>query len=443
MNNDNQNKKYILFSPVGTHDPIGVSKDGVPSEGSMLHIIRHYKPSIVYLYITKELNYNDNRYETAIKEFYPNCEVYNIFSEVEKVNDYDIFMNDFRKYINEIHDKYSKDGYEILLNVASGTPAMKSNLLLEVVNNSIKLIPIQVRTPIERANFNNEKKIEFDINLLDKINKDNEDNNNRCSEIKILTFKKTKMHSQIESLIKRYEYFSALTLLNDDEYSKELFDEKIFKYLEHAYLRLNLKYNDSNIEAFNDYIKKIEDEDIKEFLEYYYVMKVKYKKNELSDFIIRLTPFTTQLLFIFLSRNIEELKNVLIKNKKGIRIVNVKNSNDEDFKILFDDLKDNGTLFNFSHLLKMYDFYQKRYNDSGKYFIDIMQLLMEIRNIEVKYRNNIAHRMVNMSEDKVRTDIENILVKCDEFLKITFGDIKLNYFVYDEINKNILELLQK
>ena len=59
--NDNQKKKYILFSPVGTHDPIGISKDKTKvSEGSMLHIIRHYKPEIVYLYITEELNKNDN-----------------------------------------------------------------------------------------------------------------------------------------------------------------------------------------------------------------------------------------------------------------------------------------------------------------------------------------------------------------------------------------------
>lgn len=47
-------KKYVLFSPVGTHDPVGVvDKDGKPSEGSMLHIIRHYKPEVVYLYIIK------------------------------------------------------------------------------------------------------------------------------------------------------------------------------------------------------------------------------------------------------------------------------------------------------------------------------------------------------------------------------------------------------
>ena len=66
--NDNQKKKYILFSPVGTHDPIGISKDKTKiSEGSMLHIIRHYKPEIVYLYVAKEVNKTDNRYKRAIE----------------------------------------------------------------------------------------------------------------------------------------------------------------------------------------------------------------------------------------------------------------------------------------------------------------------------------------------------------------------------------------
>ena len=37
--------KRILFSPVGGTDPIRNCHDG-----SMLHICRHYKPDIVYLY---------------------------------------------------------------------------------------------------------------------------------------------------------------------------------------------------------------------------------------------------------------------------------------------------------------------------------------------------------------------------------------------------------
>ena len=197
-------KKYVLFSPVGTHDPVGViDKDGKPSEGSMLHIIRHYKPEVVYLYITKELNYNDNRYEKAIKKFHPNCKVEKILSKVpeNKVHSYDAFINDFKKTIDEINNNY-KD-YEILLNIASGTPQMKSDLILEYITRNIKLIPVQVSTPIGASNFNSESKNEKIINKkidiekeLDKIDIEKENKNNRCQEPGILSFKRAKIQSQ-------------------------------------------------------------------------------------------------------------------------------------------------------------------------------------------------------------------------------------------------------
>ena len=192
-----QRKKYVLFSPVGTHDPIGViDKDGKPSEGSMLHIIRHYQPEIVHLYITKGLNYGDDRYKKAIEKFYPQCKVENIFSELEKdeVNSYDAFMNDFKKYIEKIYNEYNNKGYEILLNIASGTPQMKSNLILEVITNNIKLIPVQVYTPIKDSNFNsNNKEKEIYIYTekdLDKIDIEKENTKNRCKVPEILSFKR-------------------------------------------------------------------------------------------------------------------------------------------------------------------------------------------------------------------------------------------------------------
>ena len=42
--------KKVLFSPVGGTDPIKYLRDG-----SMLHICRHYRPDIVYLYISHEM----------------------------------------------------------------------------------------------------------------------------------------------------------------------------------------------------------------------------------------------------------------------------------------------------------------------------------------------------------------------------------------------------
>ena len=57
--------KKILFSPVGGTDPIKYSRDG-----SMLHICRHYKPDIVYLYLSHEMmeyHRRDNRYVDALE----------------------------------------------------------------------------------------------------------------------------------------------------------------------------------------------------------------------------------------------------------------------------------------------------------------------------------------------------------------------------------------
>ena len=360
-------KKYVLFSPVGTHDPVGVvDNDGKPSEGSMLHIIRHYKPEVVYLYITKELNYNDNRYEKAIKKFNPACEVVEIISELYKddVNNYDAFMSDFRKYITEIHDKYNNKGYEILLNIASGTPQMKSNLILEVITNNIKLIPVQVDTPTKKRNFEDT----FLFDDLDKIDTDKENTNNRCKEPEILSFKRAKIQSQIESLIKSYEYSAAYNLFSKVENISELFDGNLLKYLEHANLRVNLKYNEANkiINLANKDLAYIENE----LLEYYYVMKLKYKKGELSDFILRISPFATDLLFYYLKQNVPALNKVLRDSKNGKQIC-INESSDINLIKIYNNLynknknyKKDDSFISLARLLTIKDYYKKEKNNA-------------------------------------------------------------------------------
>ena len=58
----------ILFSPVGMTDPVSldIPKDkGTYHEGALLQICRHYKPDLVYIYMSKEsleLETEDHRY---------------------------------------------------------------------------------------------------------------------------------------------------------------------------------------------------------------------------------------------------------------------------------------------------------------------------------------------------------------------------------------------
>jgi len=58
--------KRILFSPVGTTDPY---RDDF--EGPMLHIIRHYNPEIVIIFLTEEMTKKsalDDRYCRAVQK---------------------------------------------------------------------------------------------------------------------------------------------------------------------------------------------------------------------------------------------------------------------------------------------------------------------------------------------------------------------------------------
>lgn len=440
-----QRKKYVLFSPVGTHDPIGViDKDGKPSEGSMLHIIRHYQPEIVHLYITKELDYKDHRYKKAIEKFYPNCKVKEIFSEIDEndVNNYDAFMNDFKKYIEEIYNEYNNKDYKILLNIASGTPQMKSNLILEVITNNIKLIPVQVKTPKEKSNF--EDTFEFDN--LNRIDIEKENKKNRCKEIEILSFKKAKIQSQIESLIKNYEYSASYNLFKEVNNISELFDKNLLKYLEHAYLRVNLKYNEANkiINLANKYLANIENE----LLEYYYVMKLKYEKGELSDFILRISPFATDLLFYYLKKNIPVLNKVLIDSKNGKQIC-INSSSDKNFIANYNSKYNvhyinNKKVDNFINLDRL--LYIMKYYENNRINSKITNKFLGIRTIERDVRNNVAHRMINITEEfikqKVGLSSEEILKKNEELLKLVIPNINVN-FIYDEINNKIIKLLHK
>lgn len=452
-----EKNKYVLFSPVGTHDPIGVPFNNVPSEGSMLHIIRHYKPEIIYLYITKELNYDDNRYEKAIKKFFEedgeHCEIYKIISEIaeDDVNNYDVFMHDFKDIINEIHEKH-KD-YEILLNISSGTPQMKSNLILEVISSSIKLIPIQVSTPIKKKNFEDR----FSFEALENIDTEYENNNNRCSKVEVLSFKRSKIQSQLESLIKNYEYNAALQIFNEDKNSSSLFKNELSLYLEHCIYRTNWQFENAKKIFLDNKIDILDysngNDTKREFFEYFYIMKIKQSKGFLSDFILSITPFITRLLFYFLNEKYKlGIEKYMSKSSNNVYYVErklIEKHNKELLEFLdkaFKKLKQSNFL-NFSTLIEIAHFYHDKIDDEDtiKDYQNIYSVFKYFDRIEIN-RNIVAHTMINIDEnflkEKLKIKSSNILNKCQKLLEYIF-DYKAEYFVYDEINNKILNLLNQ
>ena len=151
--------KTILFSPVGGTDPISWSNG---YDGAMLHIARVYRPDKIILYLSAEilaLHKKDNRYVYCLEKLarlqnraMPAIEIIER-PELRNVQHFDIFFDEFWERISQITDEMAADD-ELLLNVSSGTPAMKSGLeVLQTIRGfSRKTRLIQVDTPTKKMN---------------------------------------------------------------------------------------------------------------------------------------------------------------------------------------------------------------------------------------------------------------------------------------------------
>ena len=126
------NKKF-LFSPLGGTDPI--SQDNY-KDGSMLHICRFEKPDKVFLYLSKEMvgyEKEDHRYTYCLDKLMElqgrKFEyVLDEHPELVDVYDYDYFYREFSSAINKIMQEEMDETDTLILNISSGTPAMKSAL---------------------------------------------------------------------------------------------------------------------------------------------------------------------------------------------------------------------------------------------------------------------------------------------------------------------------
>ena len=360
-----EEKKYVLFTPVGGNDPIGNEydkdyiikelnkqlEDGkinkakaeelinyiesrnepIIIEGSILHIVRHYKPKCVLLLFTnknEDIEYKYKKLKERIEILSKDCEIMPAIKELDAKYAYnwDEPIYNFNEKMKSILNKY--DNHQILINVTSTTPNITFKLCHEVINNiNFNLKAIQVLISLDKL-YTSVKKdktyIESNIHYIDDFV---ENNINRNTEPKIYSIIKPKIQSQVRSLISVgndlengiYNYQALYNLLNNNSnIADELFGETFFKCIKKANDRINLIYSDNHKFSI--------------FKEYYFAMKVKQIKGELSDFVLRITPFITELIYYFLSNNIQELKYVFY-TKNGLETyIDFNNINDNILK---------------------------------------------------------------------------------------------------------------
>lgn len=438
--------KIILFSPVGGTDPISQTNC---CDGSMLHICRYYKPDKVILYMSKEMlefQEKDDRYRYCLDRLRENQGLkmeYEIIErrELTKVHEFNTFYDDFRSIIAKIYSEMDCSD-TLLLNISSGTPAMKSGLLVLQTLGEFPAKLIQVATPEKKINEHIHKN--YDVELLWELNEDNQKGSeNRCREVACPSLSKIKKEEIIKKHILVYDYRAALGV------AESLPEEDAAPYkdwLKLATCRAMLDFSgvDEVIKKRNYQCLPIRSSAGRKYFEYALNVDLRLRRKEYADYIRAITPLVVDLFEIILKKQCKCKVDdyCYFKKRNGIIIRNwsmSKLKGTDVGKTLHEAYTDfRGGDVNSHHLKALI---------TGMSKDDHLNRIVEnIRSVESNIRNLAAHEIVSVSEEMIKKRTGFSAVKIMDMIKELFNytgiSIKPEYWnSYDEMNEKILECM--
>lgn len=433
--------KKILFSPVGGTDPISSSN---LRDGSLLHICRWYRPDKVYLYMSKEileLHEKDNRYFYCLNHLNElqgrTCE-YEIIArpDMEDVQIFDYFYEDFRNVLLDII-KGMDESDQLLLNISSGTPAMKSGLLVLKTLGEIPCTAIQVTTPVKKMNDHIHDK-DYDVKTLWKIDEDNESNvENRCKEVKCPTLSLIQQEGHIKKLVSDYDYQAAL------EIAKTLPKSDTADYIEllqMASRRILLDFGgvDRILSHNSLYNLPVKDSGIRKYFEYALSLNVKLQRGEYADFVRAITPLLADLFErIFEKQTGKRLKDFCVQRKNGAWAWSQEKLIGTEIYTIFSE-----------------QYKEFRYGEvSSKHLCEVINALgrdqnvkdtiTALRSVETNIRNLAAHQIVSVTDVTIKEQTGYTGKQIMEMIKKSFAyanlGVKREYWdSYDEMNRIII-----
>ena len=436
-------KKY-LFSPVGNTDPIKYFHDG-----SLLHICRHYLPDVVYLYLSKEMLENhkkDNRYVKTLEllgeALHHDFEVHVIEApEMVQVQQYDVFYNEFRKIIGEIEAKKGKEE-QLLLNMASGTPSMKSALLVMATLAEYRFLPIQVSTPKKESNLEHEERKEYDVVANWELNQDNEIGaENRCVEVRCINLMRLLKIDIIKKHLLSYDYSAALEVGKD---IREDLSSRAFRWLEAAEARSSLNWEKMNLvlPEKNRVLSVIKENSIKKILfEYTLVLDLKVRRKEYADFIRAITPLGVDLLEIVLEQYCDVEIQKYYANGNIRKWSRSKLKGTEMLRLLQGEYLQ----FNFGpvYSAQLNNVIQKKCSSEN-----LAKRVQDLVDVEHNVRNIAAHNIVSATPDWVKEKTGKSISEIMGLIKYICEQVKINlrkenWDSYDLMNQEIIKELDQ
>ena len=433
----------ILFTPVGGTDPISSTNF---RDGSMLHICRNYKPDKVIMYMSKEMlvyQEEDDRYRYCLDNL---AKMQNHTMEYEiiergnliNVHEFDYFYQDFRKIIFRILDDMDETDI-LLLNVSSGTPAMKSGLLVLQTLGEFSAKTIQVATPEGKINEHNHK--DYDVELLWALDEDNKaDAPNRCKEVQCPTLSKIKKEEIIKKHVLAYDYSAALEVAETME-KDDVVLYKDLLYLASRRLMLDFVKVDEMIKKTGVQCLPVRNSLERKYFEYACNMEIRLKKEEYVDFVRSITPIIVDLFELILkkrcqikidnycefhTRNGKKRREWSKKKLENTRVLEILNDRYGKF-----DKKD---IYS-SHLETLIEGFER--DDH------VCRITKNVRSIEDNIRNLAAHEIISVTEEAIKKltgfSSSRIMEMIKELFEYAGLNIKKEYWdTYDEMNQIIL-----
>jgi CRISPR type III-A/MTUBE-associated protein Csm6 len=288
----------ILFSAVGDTDPIRNFRDG-----AMLHIVRHYQPDEIWLYLSQEMSAHqdaDQRYTKAIDLLcgagWSKEHVKLIPSDLTEAHKYDLLYPVFRGQLLSMKRKYENPW--IILNVSSGTPAMKSALMVLSAYSEFEMTAIQVVSP-EGGSNRNVPHEDASVEVQWELNQDNDPAApNRCFEEESPHLATEMARNTVKQHVLAYGYVAALAVA---EAHPELIPGDVVRVLQGCSQRVKLNRQGA-IDGFvkTDLARLVGMGRDGLVFEYLQVLRLKLEHEEYSDFVTSITPAITHILIAFL-----------------------------------------------------------------------------------------------------------------------------------------------
>lgn len=365
--------------------------------------------------------------------------------ELTEVQDYEYFYTEFTKCINDIVAQMD-EGDELLLNVSSGTPAMKNALIILATLAEFSFQPIQVSTPLKRSNYMDENTKKYEVQEqweFDEDNEPQEGDTSRCEEIKSLNLVKLLKVNLLEKHLQAYDYTAALEIARD---LKNHISVKATAMIEQANER-----NQLNTKRVNELAKKIDyqpmpvkNQENCDLLEYVLLLQMKVRRKEYADFIRAITPVVFELFYRVLKRQCHiDIKDYCDEKKSGLRWNLEKIKQTEVGDILQKEYAATGFRGGpvYSSQLKPLILH---YSVSEK----VNSLVTDLRHAEEKARNKAAHTIVSITNEKIVkwTDYtaEELLVKIQQLtLFVVPGQDGSIWDSYDRMNEAIMKEIRQ